>query len=247
MTQTQVAQPRVVAWFSCGAASAIATVLAKIKYGNIEAVYCRVRDEHPSNMTFLSQFTTATGIPVIVIENEKYQGTVSEVILKRGFIKSPMGAPCTTHLKKDLRIAYQRPTDTQIFGYTVEETDRADRFLDANNDINEEFILIDNNVTKSDCYRLLGTLGLDLPMMYQLGYNNNNCIGCVKGAMGYWNKIRVDFPLVFHERALLERKVGYAINKDDDGPVYLDELAPDRGNFKSDVPADCGFTCESQK
>ena len=33
-----------------------------------------------------------------------------------------------------------------------------------------------------------------------MGYNNNNCIGCIKGGMGYWNKIRVDFPEVFEKR-----------------------------------------------
>ena len=30
--------------------------------------------------------------------------------------------------------------------------------------------------------------------MYDLGYPNNNCIGCIKGGMGYWNRIRKDFP-----------------------------------------------------
>ena len=35
------------------------------------------------------------------------------------------------------------------------------------------------------------------PLMYDLGYPNNNCIGCVKGGMGYWNHIRKDFPEVF--------------------------------------------------
>ena len=44
--------------------------------------------------------------------------------------------------------------------------------------------------------------------------------------------------------AELEREIGHAINKDKDGPVYLDELDSDRGNFKRDVPSDCGFTCE---
>ena len=241
--------PRVVAWFSCGAASAIATVLAKIKYGDrLQAVYCRVRDEHPDNMDFLSQFSDAVGIHVTVIENEKYHGSVTEVLTKRAYIKGPHGAPCTTHLKKDMRKAYQSPGDIQVFGYTVEEQDRADRFVDANNDVAEDFILIDNGITKRQCYDLLTkALRLPLPPMYRMGYNNNNCIGCVKGGMGYWNKIRVDFPQVFEERARLERLIGHAINKDQKGPVYLDELAPDRGRFESDVPADCGFTCEVSK
>ncbi len=147
-------------------------------------------------------------------------------------------------LKKDMRKAYQRPGDIQVFGYTVEEQDRADRFIDGNNDVREDFILIDNGITKQDCYAHLTRLGLQLPAMYHLGYSNNNCIGCVKGGMGYWNKIRKDFPDRFDKMAKLERLIGHAVNKDGDGPVYLDELAPNRGRFKQDMPADCGFTCE---
>ena len=41
-----------------------------------------------------------------------------------------------------------------------------------------------------------------------------------------------------------ERKLGHSINKDQTGPVFLDELEPNRGNFKRDMPSDCGFTCE---
>ena len=51
-------------------------------------------------------------------------------------------------------------------------------------------------------------LGIKRPIMYDLGYSNNNCIGCVKGGMGYWNKIREDFPEVFQARAKLEREIG---------------------------------------
>ena len=65
--------------------------------------------------------------------------------------------------------------------------------------------------------------------------------------MGYWNAIRVDFPDKFYEMAAIERKIGHAINKDTDGPVYLDELDPRRGNFERDMPGDCGFTCEQRE
>jgi Fe-S cluster biogenesis protein NfuA len=82
--------------------------------------------------------------------------------------------------------------------------------------------------------------------MYKLGYANNNCIGCVKGGMGYWNAIRKDFPSQFKKMAKTERIIGHAVLKDDGGPVYLDELDPNRGNFERDMPGDCGFTCEYQ-
>jgi 3'-phosphoadenosine 5'-phosphosulfate sulfotransferase (PAPS reductase)/FAD synthetase len=238
---------RVILWFSCGAASAVATILAAIKYGEIEAVYCRVVEEHEDNLRFLNEFTQVTGIPVKIIMDEPHEGSIYKVFMKRGFIKNQYGAPCTMILKKDMRKAYQRLDDIQIFGYTAEEQDRADRFIDGNNDVNEEFILIDNNVSKQDCYAHLSRLGIKLPAMYQLGYSNNNCIGCVKGGMGYWNKIRKDFPDRFDKMAKTERLIGHAVNKDDKGPVYLDELDPKRGRFKQDMPADCGFTCETTK
>lgn len=235
---------RVVSWFSCGAASAVATILAAIKYGEIDAVYCRVAEEHEDNIRFLNDFVKATGIPVKIIMDEPSQGSIYNIFTKRGFIKNQYGAPCTMILKKDMRKSYQQVDDIQILGYTTEEQDRADRFIDGNNDVNEDFILISNNVTKRDCYEYLRNLGIELPAMYRLGYSNNNCVGCVKGGMGYWNKIRKDFPESFDKMANLERTIGHAINKDKTGPVYLDELDPSRGRFKDDAPADCGFTCE---
>jgi 3'-phosphoadenosine 5'-phosphosulfate sulfotransferase (PAPS reductase)/FAD synthetase len=237
---------RVISWFSCGAASAIATVLAAIKYGEIEAVYCRVVEEHEDNLRFLDDFTRVVGIPVKIITNDKYSGSIHEVFIKRGYIKGRFGAPCTVHLKKDMRRSYQKPDDIQVFGYTTEEQDRADRFLDANNDVHEFFPLIDNQITKRDCYKLLNTLGIELPVMYKLGYSNNNCIGCVKGGMGYWNQIRRDFPAQFDRMAKVERLLNHAVNKDKSGPIFLDELDPNRGNRVKDAPADCGFTCEVQ-
>ena len=238
---------RVISWFSCGAASATATLLAHRKYGDrLEAVYCRVRQEHPDNLRFLQDFERVTGIPVKIIENEKHQGSIYNVFLSRGFIKNQYGAPCTMVLKKDMRKAYQRPTDVQVFGYTVEEDERIDRFLDANNEVNADFILHSLGVTKSRCFEVIKALNIQMPVMYTLGYNNNNCIGCVKGGMGYWNKIRKDFPDHFGRMANLERTIGHAVNKDKSGPVYLDELAPERGTFRTDMPADCGFTCESK-
>ena len=75
--------------------------------------------------------------------------------------------------------------------------------------------------------------------MYDLGYPNNNCIGCVKGGMWYWNKIRKDFPEVFKRRAKQEREIGHScING-----VYLDELHPDRGKESEEILQDCSIMC----
>ena len=241
-------KPRVISWFSCGAASAVATILAAIQYGEIEAVYCRVIEEHEDNLRFLDDFTRVFGIPVKTIINKYHEGSIYDVFLKRRYIKHIKGgAPCTQTLKKDMRKKYQLPTDIQVFGYTSEEQDRADRFIDANNEVNEDFILLKNGVTKHQCLSLIKQAGIELPMMYKLGYQNNNCIGCVKGGMGYWNQIRKDFPLHFKRMSELERSLNHSICKDKTGPVFLDELDPSRGRFVTDQPGDRGFTCEVPK
>jgi hypothetical protein len=60
---------------------------------------------------------------------------------------------------------------------------------------------------------MLWKAGIEIPAMYKMGYNNNNCIGCVKGGMGYWNKIRKDFPEVFNRMAVIEREVGCNVSE----------------------------------
>ena len=107
-------------------------------------------------------------------------------------------------------------------------------------------------LSKEDVHGLFErTFDIARPQMYEMGYPNNNCIGCVKGGMGYWNRIKKDFPDVFESRAKLERLVGYSILKDGNGtPIYLDELEPDRGNMNTEIFPDCSIMCylaEKQK
>ena len=104
---------------------------------------------------------------------------------------------------------------------------------------NHEFPLIDKGLSKAEAHGLLDRLGVKRPAMYDLGYQNNNCIGCVKGGMGYWNRIRVDFPDVFERMAKLEREVGRSCIKG----VFLDELDPDRGREDKEIMPECGILC----
>jgi len=106
-------------------------------------------------------------------------------------------------------------------------------------DCDHLFPLIDFKITKAEAHQMLKANGIKRPAMYDLGYPNNNCVGCVKGGKGYWNKIRVDFPEVFAARAKMERAIGGScING-----IYLDELPPNAGSKVVEVP-ECGAACE---
>jgi hypothetical protein len=103
--------------------------------------------------------------------------------------------------------------------------------------------LIDKGLSKEDCLAMLQNANIELPAMYRLGYHNNNCIVCVKGGAGYWNKIRVDFPDYFERMAKLERSIGATISKSKGERVYLDELPVDVGDYPTEQNIECSIFC----
>lgn len=235
--------PRTLVWFSAGAASAVATklVLAEHRPETVVA-YVDPGAEHPDNQRFLNDCEQWFAHPIKRLKSEKYADTW-DVRDKTKYLVGPSGARCTAELKKKVRFAIERPDDIQVFGYTAEERNRADRFREQNPGVTLETPLIDRELTKSDCLAMIDRAGIELPAMYRLGYRNNNCIGCVKGGMGYWNKIRRDFPETFDRMASLERTMGNTVLRDNGLPLYLDELDPDRGSHADEPDMECSLIC----
>jgi len=247
---------RVLAWFSCGDASAVAAKLAVEKYGpRCEVLYCDTfAYEHPDNRRFFQDIERWIGRPIKVLRSEEYRD-IYDVFEKTRWLVGVGGARCTTELKKNVRRAYQRPDDSQIFGFTADEKARAKRFQKGSPEVFAEFPLIDAGITKAECHRRMREAGIELPAMYRLGYKNNNCIGCVKGQSGYWNKIRRDFPEVFAKMARTERALNAAICKKEgvtNGKrwrkrVFLDELPPDAGRYGDEPDIECGVICMGKR
>lgn len=243
---------RVLAWFSCGDASAVAAKLAVEKYGSrCEVLYCDTfAFEHPDNRRFFNDVEKWIGTPIKVLHSQDYRD-IYDVFEKTRWLVGVGGARCTTELKKNVRRAYQRPDDTHIFGFTADEKKRAERFHENSPDLFAEFPLIEAKIAKSDCHQRMRDAGIELPAMYRLGYKNNNCIGCVKGQSGYWNKIRRDFPEMFDKMAKVERDLNAAINKKyvkgKRQRVFLDELPPTAGSYENEADIECGVICVTAK
>jgi 3'-phosphoadenosine 5'-phosphosulfate sulfotransferase (PAPS reductase)/FAD synthetase len=249
---------RIVCWFSCGAASAVATKLA-IEENNrgaklpIVVVRCVVREEHEDNDRFAADCEKWFGLPIVNLINEKYDGSIYEVFRIESYISGVSGAPCTRLLKKEVRIRMQQFGDRHVMGYCAEEQDRWDDFLDANN-IDAVAPLIERGLRHSNCLSMVEAAGIKLPAMYLLGYKHNNCIGCAKSnGQGYWNKIRNDFPLQFVRMATESRRLGVRMiiaGKDEDGKnkrIFLDELQPGTGYYPDEPEIQCGAFCEMAK
>jgi hypothetical protein len=227
-----------VSWFSAGVSSFIACYLEKETIDKI--MYIHIDDQHEDTMRFLRDCEKALGKKIEILQSP-YK-SVSRVIQQFRYINGVAGATCTRILKKRVRKEWEYgKTDlTYVWGYDISERHRAERLQEAFLEHKHLFPLIDRGLTKEDCHGLCSSLGIKRPKMYDMGYRNNNCIGCVKGGMGYWNKIRKDFPEVFAERARLEREIGAScING-----VYLDELEPDRGRVDDEVLEECSIFCQ---
>lgn len=231
---------RVVAWFSAGAASATAADLALRQYGRdrVTVARCIVENEHPDNDRFAADVARWLGVEIVNLRSAKYRDCW-DLWERRRFLSGPEGALCTTEMKKKLRREFSEPDDLHVFGLTWDETHRVARFRGQNPEVRSAFPLIERRWTKARCFYEIEKAGLELPMMYRLGYRNANCVGCVKGGAGYWNKIRRDFPGVFARMAALEARIGAScINGQP-----LATLPPDAGRHEDlDLP-ECGLFC----
>lgn len=233
------------AWFSCGAASAVAAKLAVEKYGKkCEVVYCNTMPtEHPDNQRFFNDVQEWIAQPIKVITSTKY-GTVDDVFERTKYMSGVSGARCTTEMKKLPREAYQSPTDVHIFGYTKGEEKRAHNFEEWNPSLFVEWVLIEQGVSKERCLAMLQDAGIALPVMYSLGFDHNNCLGCVKATSpGYWNRTRRLFPEVFARRAEQSRLLGVRLARVKGKRVFLDELPPEADAPDDDI--ECGPVCQA--
>jgi 3'-phosphoadenosine 5'-phosphosulfate sulfotransferase (PAPS reductase)/FAD synthetase len=242
---------RVLAWFSCGDPSAVAAKLAVEKYGDaVEVVYTdTLAYEHVDNLRFMRDVEKWIGRDIKILRSKQYRD-IYDVFDRTGWLIGVRGARCTTELKRQVRRAYERDGDIQVFGLCNDKEDRhrIPRMEKENPGVQFDWLLFNLGLTKRDCHRMVREAGIELPMMYRLGYKNNNCIGCVKGQAGYWNKIRVDFPEAFDRMAKQERKMDVAINKSYAGDalrkrVFLDELPPDAGRYEVEPDIECGVLC----
>jgi len=228
-----------ISYFSGGVSSAVATKLAINDIDRI--VYTHINDQHPDTMRFIKDCEAWFGKEVEILQS-RFK-TVDEACRYASFIKGPSGASCTRILKREVRKKFEAGLCQKIravWGLDCEETQRIERIKNSMPGHVHLFPLYDKKICKSLAHEILKASGIARPYMYELGYPNNNCVGCPKGGAGYWNKIRVDFPDVFESRNQLERLLGYSILKNG----YLDELDQNAGRHEGPIIDDCGIMCE---
>ncbi len=235
---------RRVRWFGCGAASAVAIALDLRAHPGGVIAYCETGAEHPDNERFLGDCERWWGAEVMRLRSDEYADTW-DVWERRRFISGPDGAPCTGILKVAPRHAFQRADDIHVFGYTCDLTDqmRAKRLAETFFELKIENPLIEAGLDKRACLAIVSAAGIALPVMYGLGFPNNNCIPCGKASSpDYWAAMRAHFPDQFGRMAELSRRLGARLTRIANVRIFIDEIPPDWPTLNPIAPA-CDFLC----
>ena len=231
---------RLVSWFSAGAASAVAT-----KLSNPDVIaYCETGSEDWDNVRFMADCVKWFGKDVRILKSKKYKNTW-DVWEQKKYISGNDGAPCTGALKVDPRLAFQRPDDIHIFGYTADKDDvrRAKTLRDNWPGLNVQTPLIDSGITKAGCLAIIKNIGIQPPRVYAMGYPNANCIPCCKATSpSYWALVRECHPFQFWRMAHLSRKLGARLARLNGERVFIDEI-PEDFPITEPLAPECDFLC----
>lgn len=201
----------IICWFSGGITSAAACIKAIEKYGekNISVLFLDTRNEHYDSYRFLEDFEKALGIDIERIHNDNYE-TIEAVWYKHNSLNVAKGAICSSELKSKMRqkIEKERSFDAQVFGfeYDKKEMNRAKALRLNYPQAKPIFPLQDEGIDKRGAIRVVESYGIKIPMAYSMGFNNNNCLrtGCIQGGIGYWQKMKREFPEKFEYMSKIE-------------------------------------------
>lgn len=234
-----MSERRTIGWFSCGAASAVACKLERAI-----PVYCETGAEHEDNKRFMLDCERWLGKRVIRLRSDQYTDTW-DVWHKTRWLAGINGARCTTELKVIPRLEFQRPDDRHVFGYTADANDaaRATRLTENYPELTLVFPLIERGITKAACLSMVKSAGIELPPMYAMGFQNNNCIPCVKATSpDYWALVRKRFPQQFERMAKLSRELDVRLCRINDERRFIDEIPADQPTTNPIQPS-CDFLC----
>lgn len=235
---------RILAWVD-GANSAVMTKLALTADPEVIPVHVDLGDSVDADShRFIDDLEGWLDKPIIRIRSMEF-ANIDEVFEKRKYLAGINGAPCTGAMKVAPRLDFQLPSDTHLWGYTADPRD-AKRMTNMRENypyLKQDAPLIAKGITKAACHAILARAGIRRPRVYDLGFPNGNCIGCVKASSpDYWALVRLHFPETFARRAAQDRRFGRNKVRINGERRCLDELPADWPIRNPDVTT-CDFLC----
>ncbi len=206
--------PYVICWWSGGVTSAVACKIAIDLFGleSCRIIMIDTRNEDDDTYRFKKDCEQWYGKEIEVIASDVYP-TIEDVWHRFNSLNVATGAICSTHMKRLVRERWQKTNDYdyQVFGFEFEkkEFNRALSMKLNHPKSKAIFPLIMMGYDKLECMRIISEAFIEVPKMYKYGFKNNNCFktGCVQGGIGYWQKMKHEFPDKFNKMADLEHEL----------------------------------------
>ena len=202
---------RIICWWSGGVTSAVSIYLAIQLFGkeNIEIFFIDTYNEDEDTYRFKSDCEKLYGIRIETLTRIGVDYTsIEHVWRKHKSLNVATGAICSSELKRKVRTQWEKDNEdigVQVFGFDIDESKRI-KSMKLNLPDKVIFTLAMFGYDKKDCIKILDDLGIQVPRMYLLGFLNNNCFGtgCVQGGIGYWQKMKSEYPDKFNRMADME-------------------------------------------
>lgn len=204
----------IICWWSGGVTSAVACWLAIQIYGieRCRFIFIDTFNEHEDTYRFKKDCEVWYGkeIETITGIGSEFKSII-DVWYHFTSLNVSTGAICSTTLKRLVREKWERENvfTHQVFGFDNIEIKRANSMKLNNPKTKAVFPLLFHAYSKKDCIKILGYEFITIPIMYYLGFLNNNCFktGCVQGGVGYWQKMSRDFRFKFLRMAVVEHQL----------------------------------------
>lgn len=205
----------IICWWSGGITSAVACKTAiDLFKGRCRVIMIDTGNEDEDTYRFKDDCELWYGQEIEVISwiGTKYSN-IQEVWEKHTSLNVATGAICSTELKRKVREEWQKTNtfEYQIFGFEFDkkEFNRALGLTLNHPKTKSIYPLLMMGYDKDKCLEVVTNAGIEIPRMYKIGFRNNNCFktGCVQGGIGYWQKMKRDFPDKFKAMAEMEHKL----------------------------------------
>ncbi len=205
----------VICWWSGGITSAVACKLAIDLFGvdRCKIIFIDTKNEDDDTYRFKTDCERLYDckIETLTAIGNKYDN-IQDVWNSFLSLNVATGAICSSELKRQVRIDYQRKNPDyahQVFGFDIKEGKRAYNIKKNYPATKPIFPLMMYGIDKNQCFKIADDYDLIPPRVYKDGFNNNNCFktGCVQGGISYWKKIQKMYPEKFDAMALMEHNL----------------------------------------
>ena len=200
---------------SGGAASAVALERALITYDTVVPLFADTLIEDVDLYRFLDDLADHFSVDVVRIADGR---DIWEVFRDARFLGTSRVDPCSRILKREIInnwIAENHPESVRVYGFTPEEPERAERVA-ARAGWECAFPLLDPPILSNVQIRQhICDWGIELPRLYRLGFEHNNCGGgCIKAGQRQFRHLYLQLPDVFAEWERREQEMRDYLGRD---------------------------------